>query len=148
MSQGIEKEAKSFKSTTGTMEITKIIGNQAVLQRMGVVQMGQDHHVIPRQLKDFCDNKYSAGYSLFENLTVSLEYHIGSHPNYTAAVETALSYIDDDAQAVEFAKNLGKYLEGFGGLDMNEFEFADIQHLIPREPSAKKIKWINPAWEG
>ena len=142
-----QKETKNVKTTTGVVQVTNIIGNQAALQRMKVIQMAQDHHVIPKKLKDFCDGKYSGGYALFENLTVSLEYHIGSHPKYTAAVKTALGYIDDDEQAVQFAKDLRKYLAGFQGLDMNKFEYSDIQHLIPDKPiRSKGTGWINPAW--
>lgn len=80
---------------------------------------------------------------MFGNLTVSLEYHIGSHPNYTAAVKTALEYIDDDARAVQFAQNLAGYLKGFQGLDMNKFEFSDIQHLIPPAADRTDLRWMN-----
>lgn len=144
MNQKAEKEAKVFKPMAGTAQAAKVIGNQAVLQQMRVVQMAQDHHVIPRELKELCNRKYSGGYDyLFGNLTVSLEYHIGSHPNYTAAVKTALGYIDDDARAVQFAQNLAGYLKGFQGLDMNKFEFSDIQHLIPPAADRTDLRWMN-----
>lgn len=98
-----------------------------------IQKCGQAHHVIPKELKNYCDEHFTRGYGPFEELTVNVPSHIGSHPGYTAAVETALSHCNSD-NVESFALNLAQYLSSLSPTEkLDDITFSDIQSLIPKD---------------
>lgn len=108
--------------------------NTPPVQRWRPIQLcGQRHHVIPRQLEEFCNDKFTDGYNGlgFDTNTTDIANHSGSHPHYTATVKTALEKCEDD-NVKEFADNLAAFIKDFGGNEkLNDLDFSDIQSLIP-----------------
>lgn len=108
--------------------------NNLPLQRWRPIQLcGQQHHVIPLQLKDFCDQRFEAGYTglRFDTKTIVIANHRGCHPHYTETVRTALEKCEND-NVKEFADNLATFIKDFDGDEkLNNLDFSDIQSLIP-----------------